>query len=173
MRPGGLSLIPFSESDASRMLVQKLGLETYEEFSPYRRHAKVFRGCGRGRGGEGGGAQLPRRQHLRCGGHLDRTGVPAESAEDHRSLQCRASPARPWKRTSTSRSCCRCPIAVYTEGGKTFISTMRPSALVALCPASGLEQIAAEVEKVVLQIVDEAARVGSLPSEREGAIVLG
>ena len=58
-----------------------------------------------------------------------------------------------------------CPIAVYTEAGKTFISTMRPSAMVALCPASGLEQIAAEVERVVLQIVDEAARAASLPSE--------
>jgi uncharacterized protein (DUF302 family) len=66
-----------------------------------------------------------------------------------------------------------CPIAVYTEGGKTFISTMRPSALVALCPTSGLEQIAAEVERVVLQIVDEAARVGPLASAREGAVVIG
>jgi uncharacterized protein (DUF302 family) len=66
-----------------------------------------------------------------------------------------------------------CPIAVYTEGGKTFIGTMRPSALVALCPASGLEQIAAEVERVVVQIVDDAARAGSLPSDRESAIVVG
>jgi len=51
-----------------------------------------------------------------------------------------------------------CPIAVYTEGPKTFISTMRPSAMVALCPASGLEQIASEVEGVILQIVDEAGK---------------
>jgi uncharacterized protein (DUF302 family) len=65
-----------------------------------------------------------------------------------------------------------CPIAVYTEGGRTFISTMRPSALVALCPRSGLEQIAAEVDRVVLQIVDEAARAGSLPSKSERAIVV-
>lgn len=64
-----------------------------------------------------------------------------------------------------------CPIAVYTEAGKTFISTMRPSAMVALCPASGLERIAAEVERVVLQIVDEAARAASLPSEE--AMVIG
>jgi uncharacterized protein (DUF302 family) len=64
-----------------------------------------------------------------------------------------------------------CPIAVYTEGGKTFISTMRPSALVALCPTSGLEQIAAEVEQLVLQIVDEAARAGSVPSGSGRAIV--
>jgi uncharacterized protein (DUF302 family) len=66
-----------------------------------------------------------------------------------------------------------CPIAVYTEAGKTFISTMRPSAMVALCPTSGLDQIAAEVERVVLQIVDEAARVPSLPSDTERAIVVG
>ena len=49
-----------------------------------------------------------------------------------------------------------CPISVYTEGGRTYISTMRPSALVAFSPGSGLEEIAAEVERVVLQIIDEA-----------------
>jgi len=49
-----------------------------------------------------------------------------------------------------------CPIAVYTEGGKTFISTMRPLALAAFSPGSGLEEIASEVERVVLEIVDEA-----------------
>jgi uncharacterized protein (DUF302 family) len=65
-----------------------------------------------------------------------------------------------------------CPIAVYIEGGRTFISTMRPSALVALCPSSGLEQIAAEVDRVVLQIVDEAARASSRPSKSEPAIVV-
>ncbi len=49
-----------------------------------------------------------------------------------------------------------CPISVYTEGGKTFISTMRPSALVTFSPGSGLEEIATSVERVVLQIIDEA-----------------
>jgi len=49
-----------------------------------------------------------------------------------------------------------CPIAVYTDGGKTFISTMRPSALAAFSPGSGLEEIATEVEQVVLQIINEA-----------------
>ena len=49
-----------------------------------------------------------------------------------------------------------CPIAVYTEGGKTFISTMRPSALAAFSPGSGLEEIATQVEQVVLQIINEA-----------------
>jgi uncharacterized protein (DUF302 family) len=50
-----------------------------------------------------------------------------------------------------------CPIAVYTEGDKTFISTMRPSALATFCPGSGLDGIASEVEQSVLQIVDRAA----------------
>jgi len=55
-----------------------------------------------------------------------------------------------------------CPIAVYTEGGKTFISTMRPSALAAFSPGSGLEEIATQVEQVVLQIINEArAEVGA------------
>jgi uncharacterized protein (DUF302 family) len=49
-----------------------------------------------------------------------------------------------------------CPISVYTEGGKTFISTMRPSALVTFSPGSELEEIATEVERVVLEIIDEA-----------------
>jgi uncharacterized protein (DUF302 family) len=49
-----------------------------------------------------------------------------------------------------------CQIAIYTQGGKTFIGTMLPSAMVALCPAPGLDAIASEVEKSLLQIVDEA-----------------
>ena len=49
-----------------------------------------------------------------------------------------------------------CPIAVYSQGGKTFISTMRPSALADFYPASGIEDIAAAVEKTVLEIVNEA-----------------
>ena len=49
-----------------------------------------------------------------------------------------------------------CSIAVYTEGENTFISTMRTSALAEFSPGAGLEQIAAEMEKTLLQIVDEA-----------------
>jgi uncharacterized protein (DUF302 family) len=51
-----------------------------------------------------------------------------------------------------------CPIAVYTQGGKTIISTMLPSMLVEFYPEAGLEKVAAEVEQAVLKIVDEAAR---------------
>ncbi len=49
-----------------------------------------------------------------------------------------------------------CPIAVYANGGRTFISTMRPSAVVELSPHSGLDSIATQVDAVILQIVDEA-----------------
>ena len=49
-----------------------------------------------------------------------------------------------------------CPISVYTEKGKTFISTFLPSAIPMFFPKAGVEGVAAEVEKVVLEIVDEA-----------------
>jgi uncharacterized protein (DUF302 family) len=49
-----------------------------------------------------------------------------------------------------------CPIAVYTKDGKTFISTMRPSALADFYPDAGIQGIAAAVEKMVLEIVNEA-----------------
>jgi uncharacterized protein (DUF302 family) len=49
-----------------------------------------------------------------------------------------------------------CPISVYTERGKTFISTLRPSAIPDLFPKANVESIAAEIEKVVFEIVNEA-----------------
>jgi uncharacterized protein (DUF302 family) len=49
-----------------------------------------------------------------------------------------------------------CPIAVYTDRGKTFISTFRPSAMPRFFPDAGVEEVAAEVEKAVLEIVNEA-----------------
>jgi uncharacterized protein (DUF302 family) len=49
-----------------------------------------------------------------------------------------------------------CPIAVYTEKGKTFISTFRPSAIPMFFPKAGVETVAAEVEKAVLEIVNES-----------------
>lgn len=49
-----------------------------------------------------------------------------------------------------------CPIAVYTKDGKTFISTMRPSVLADFYPDSEIEDIAAAVEKTVLEIVNQA-----------------
>ncbi len=49
-----------------------------------------------------------------------------------------------------------CPISVYTQGGKTFLSTMLPSVLADFYPGCGLEPLAGEVEKAVLQIIEEA-----------------
>jgi drug/metabolite transporter (DMT)-like permease len=48
------------------------------------------------------------------------------------------------------------PIAVYIKDGETFISTMRPSALADFYPDSEIEDIAAAVERTVLEIVNEA-----------------
>ncbi len=49
-----------------------------------------------------------------------------------------------------------CPISVHTEKGKTFISTMLPTVLADFYPNAGIQGIAAEVEKAVLAIVNEA-----------------
>ncbi len=49
-----------------------------------------------------------------------------------------------------------CPVAVYVERGKTFISTLRPKVLGDFYPAADIAGIAAEVERIVLAIVDEA-----------------
>lgn len=49
-----------------------------------------------------------------------------------------------------------CPICVYTERGKTFISTFRPSAMPSLFPEADVASLAAEVDRVVLKIVDGA-----------------
>lgn len=49
-----------------------------------------------------------------------------------------------------------CPISVYVEKGKTCISTMLPTAIVQFYPDAGIEGLAAEVEKIVLEIVDAA-----------------
>lgn len=49
-----------------------------------------------------------------------------------------------------------CPISVYTQNGKTFISTLRPSVIPTFFAGAGTESIAAEVETAVLDIVNEA-----------------
>ncbi len=49
-----------------------------------------------------------------------------------------------------------CPISVYAQGGKTFISTMLPSVLADFYPNAGIDGVAAEVEKAVVAIVTEA-----------------
>lgn len=51
-----------------------------------------------------------------------------------------------------------CPISVYVQGGKTYLSTMMPSAIAPMFPQAGLEKVAAEVEKAVLDILNSVAR---------------
>ena len=49
-----------------------------------------------------------------------------------------------------------CPISVFIEQDKTHISTFLPSSISQFFPEAGIEQLSAEVEAIVLQIVDES-----------------
>lgn len=51
-----------------------------------------------------------------------------------------------------------CKINVYTEGGKTRIMAMRPSAIADFMPGAGLDELAGSVDKIVTEIVDRAAK---------------
>ncbi len=48
-----------------------------------------------------------------------------------------------------------CPISVYTEGGKTIVSTMLPSSMDSLYPHLDTKEITANVEKAVIEIIEE------------------
>jgi uncharacterized protein (DUF302 family) len=50
-----------------------------------------------------------------------------------------------------------CPISVYTQGGKTKITTLLPTSIAEFFPNAGIDAIASEVEKAVLEIVTSAA----------------
>jgi uncharacterized protein (DUF302 family) len=49
-----------------------------------------------------------------------------------------------------------CPISVYLEGSRTYISTLLPTSIAEFFPSAGIEGLAAEVEGIVLRIVEEA-----------------
>ncbi len=49
-----------------------------------------------------------------------------------------------------------CPVVVYIQDGKTFISTLRPRVLADFYSSAGIAEIAADVDEIVLAIVDEA-----------------
>ena len=49
-----------------------------------------------------------------------------------------------------------CPISVYIENGKTYISALRPILLADFYPNAGIKDIAQEIDKIILSIVDEA-----------------
>ena len=49
-----------------------------------------------------------------------------------------------------------CPISVYTSQGKTYISTMLPSLMGEFFANPQIAKVAGEVEKAVLEVVNEA-----------------
>ena len=49
-----------------------------------------------------------------------------------------------------------CPISVFVEQGKTFISAFKPRVLSDFYPGLGIEELAGEVEKIVISLVEEA-----------------
>lgn len=51
-----------------------------------------------------------------------------------------------------------CPISVYAADGRTYISTMLPTAVGDFFPEAGIGDVAAQVEQAVLEIIEEAAR---------------
>jgi len=49
-----------------------------------------------------------------------------------------------------------CPISVWVADGRTHVCTMLPTAISDFFPEAGVEDIAAAVEKGVLEILQEA-----------------
>jgi uncharacterized protein (DUF302 family) len=49
-----------------------------------------------------------------------------------------------------------CKFTVHTEGGKTIISLGRPSIIGQMLPGSGLEELAADVEKTLKKVMEAA-----------------
>lgn len=49
-----------------------------------------------------------------------------------------------------------CPISVYVEGGQTHISTLLPTSIAQFFPQAGIDDLAFEVESIVLKIIEEA-----------------
>lgn len=47
-----------------------------------------------------------------------------------------------------------CPISVYVQGGKTYISTLLPTSIAHFFPNAGIEGVASQVEDAVLKIVE-------------------
>jgi uncharacterized protein (DUF302 family) len=49
-----------------------------------------------------------------------------------------------------------CPISVYRQGEKTYISALRPTAMADFYPEADISDVAAEVERAVVGIVEAA-----------------
>jgi uncharacterized protein (DUF302 family) len=54
-----------------------------------------------------------------------------------------------------------CRISVYRADGKTKLATIRPTVQLGMFERKDLEQIAKEVEDVIIAVMDEAAKEGS------------
>ena len=50
-----------------------------------------------------------------------------------------------------------CKVNIYVENGKTKIKVMRPSAIAEFIPGAGLDEMAGEVDQIIIDIVDKAA----------------
>ncbi|MCL4474749.1 MAG: DUF302 domain-containing protein, partial [Nitrospirae bacterium] len=48
-----------------------------------------------------------------------------------------------------------CPISVYVENGRTYISALRPKVIDEFYPHADIKEIAEEVDSIVLSIVEE------------------
>jgi uncharacterized protein (DUF302 family) len=49
-----------------------------------------------------------------------------------------------------------CPITVFSQNGKTFLTTLLPEVVASFYPEAGIEALSAEVQRIVVSIVDEA-----------------
>lgn len=49
-----------------------------------------------------------------------------------------------------------CPISVYVQRGRTHITTLLPTSIAEFFPQAGIENLASEVEAIVLNIVEES-----------------
>jgi uncharacterized protein (DUF302 family) len=49
-----------------------------------------------------------------------------------------------------------CRIAVYEQGGKVKVASIKPTTMLALYGATGMESVAREVEEAVVRIIDAA-----------------
>jgi uncharacterized protein (DUF302 family) len=49
-----------------------------------------------------------------------------------------------------------CPISVYVQGGKTYISTLLSTSIACFFPDAGIEGVASQVENAVIKIVEGA-----------------
>ena len=51
-----------------------------------------------------------------------------------------------------------CPISIYTKAGRTYVSTLLPSVVSEMYPQAGIAPEAKQVEDIVLEIVEAAAK---------------